>query len=126
MSLLIQDKQLMIRKEAVNMFEIALLEIVKELQDSRTVSQHQSKEITKLLRASDKLLSKLLSQNTDIKEQLATVQSRAAAEDKLLNKVAIMLNDSIDQDLFIKDRIGNEIEEKALQKYVSSMRGINK
>jgi seryl-tRNA synthetase len=106
------------------MFEIALLEIVKQVQGLRASSQRQAKEITKSLRTSDKLLSKLLSQNTDIKEQLATVQARADAEDKLLNKLSSMLNDSIDKDLFIKDRIGNEIKEKALQKYVASMRGI--
>ena len=106
------------------MFEVALLEIVKKLQDSRTSSQQQAKEITKALRASDKLLSKQLSQNTAIKEQLAAVQSRAAAEDKLLRKLASMLDDSIDKDIFIKDRIGDEIKEKALQQYVSSIRRV--
>jgi hypothetical protein len=106
------------------MFEIKLLEIVRTIQESRTSSQQQAKEITKALRTSDKLLAKQLSQNTNIKDQLAAVQSRAAAEDKLLRKLASMLDDSIDKDIFIKDRIGDEVKEKALQQYVSSIRGV--
>lgn len=106
------------------MFEVALLEIVKTIQESRASSQRQAKQITKLLRASDKLLEKQLRQNADLKEQLAAVQSQVAAEDKLLRKLEYMLDESIDKDLFIKDRIGDEIKEKALQQYVNSLRGV--
>jgi len=106
------------------MFEVALLEIVKTIQESRTNCRQQAKEITKSLRASDKLLEKLLCQTADLKEQLSAVQSRAAAEDKLLKKLELMLDDSIDKDLLIKDRIGGEIKEKALQQYVSAIRGV--
>lgn len=112
------------RKEDVNMFEIRLLEIVKQLQGLRATSQRQAKEITKALRESDKLLEKQLRQNAAINEQLSAVQSRVAAEDKLLNKLASMLDDSIDKDIFIKDRVGNEVKEKALRQYVSVIRGV--
>jgi len=106
------------------MFEVALLEIVKQVQGLKTSSQRQAKEIAKALRVSDKLLEKQLRQNADIKEQLAAVQSRAAAEDKLLNKLATILDDVIDKDLFAKDRLSDETQQKALQQYVSSVRGV--
>lgn len=106
------------------MFEIGLLEIVKQTQGLRTSSQRQVKEIAKSLRASDKLLSKQLSENANIKEQLAAVQSQVATNDKLLRKLEHLLDESIDKDLFIKDRVGDEIQQKALQQYVSSLRGV--